>query len=76
MPFGVPSRLFSISRGGVGGHAVSSAKDAYGVTVLGRLANRDVVASALGRWHERMAEPDSLEWARRRIAEAAGQPLA
>ena len=59
--------------GEVGGSPVSLAKDAYEVTVLGRVATRDVLVSVLDGWQHQMAEPDSLAWARRRIADATGQ---
>lgn len=47
-------------------------RDAYEVTVLGRMETRERLARAMDGWEDRMTEPDSLQWARHRLDEALG----
>jgi hypothetical protein len=48
------------------------ANDAYEVIVLGRAVDEAVLRRALDGWEAQMARPNSLQWVRERLYDAAG----
>lgn len=52
--------------------SVFIADDAYEVIVLGCASDEAVIRRALDGWEERMAQPNSLQWVRERLYDAAG----
>ena len=48
------------------------AGDAYEVIVLGCAADEAVIRRTLDGWQEQMAQPNSLQWVRERLYDAAG----